>query len=117
MRIYFAQIAPAHDKKGAWLVDFPDLDGCFTYGDNLAEALANGRECLDLFLESAKEDNEILPEPSDLLQAREKARRKYRELDLPLPPETFYQAYSTGTAAHTCLMTDREADSYVNAES
>ena len=35
----------------AYSVEFPDLDGCFTQGDTLEEALTNAKEAMELTLE------------------------------------------------------------------
>jgi predicted RNase H-like HicB family nuclease len=35
----------------AYSVEFPDLDGCFTQGNTLEEALANAKEAMELTLE------------------------------------------------------------------
>jgi predicted RNase H-like HicB family nuclease len=35
-----------------WLVDFPGLVGCHTYGETLDEARSNAREALQLWLDS-----------------------------------------------------------------
>ncbi len=39
------------EKDGGYSVGFPDLDGCFTQGNTLEEALANAKEAMELTLE------------------------------------------------------------------
>ena len=45
-------------------VTVPDLPGCFSAGDTLAEALANTREAIALYVEDTLESAEPVPEPS-----------------------------------------------------
>ena len=55
-------VFPAVFQKdgGAYMVTFPDLDGCFSSGDNIAEAFLNARDALALYIH----DNDKLPLPS-----------------------------------------------------
>ena len=46
--IYFAKITK--QKTGEMLVEFPELDGCFTEGSDINEALENAKEALELTL-------------------------------------------------------------------
>ena len=48
-------------------VTFPDLPGCITCGDNHEEALKNAKEVLELYMYSLEEDNETIPQPSNIL--------------------------------------------------
>lgn len=54
------------ESSGKYAVSFPDLDGCYTCGDSLDEAMENAAEASGLFLISALVDGESLPEPSKL---------------------------------------------------
>ena len=49
---------------GACGVTVPDLPGCFSAGDTLAEALVNAREAIALYVEDVLESAEPVPEPS-----------------------------------------------------
>ena len=49
---------------GGYFVDFPDLDGCLTQGDNIEHAYRMALEVLDFYLEDL--DLENLPQPSDI---------------------------------------------------
>jgi predicted RNase H-like HicB family nuclease len=51
--------------SGGYSVDFPDLPGCISAGDTLAEALSMAREALSLHLFGMLEDGETLPVASD----------------------------------------------------
>ena len=47
-------------------VEFPDLDGCFTYGETMQEAFFNAKEALSGYSASVLERGLTLPEPSVL---------------------------------------------------
>lgn len=57
---YQAKIHIANDGVS---VEFPDLSGCFTFGDSIEEALFNAREALDLYLENAIDPKWKVPQP------------------------------------------------------
>ena len=46
----------------AYSVVVPALPGCTSQGDTVAEALANGREAIELYLDVLKERGEPIPE-------------------------------------------------------
>lgn len=48
-----------------WL-EFPDLDGCQTWGDTLEEVLTNAEEALEGYLLSLMENNTPIKKASDL---------------------------------------------------
>jgi len=53
------------EKDGGYSVSFPLLKGCFSEGDSFDEAKAMATEALSLWLESALEYNETIPEPKE----------------------------------------------------
>ena len=53
------------EDVGGYSVDFPDLLGCVTEGDTLAEAVKMAEDALGIYLYSLKEDKETVPAPSD----------------------------------------------------
>ena len=58
---YFARIT--RQRGGGFLVEFPDLPGCLTEGDNLEDALAHAREALSGWLFVAIKNGDDIPEP------------------------------------------------------
>ena len=50
-------------EVGGFSVFTPDIPSCATSGDNIADAHAMIRECIDLCLEGALKDTGIVPEP------------------------------------------------------
>lgn len=50
------------EEIGGYSVTFPDLPGCNTEGNDLAEALYMAQDALSLYLYSLKQDKEPLPQ-------------------------------------------------------
>lgn len=53
-------------ENGAFSVMFPDLDGCYSCGDNLQDALEMAEDALALTLYDYETDGKPIPTPSDL---------------------------------------------------
>lgn len=64
MQSYIALIHK--DPDSAYGVSFPDLPGCVTAGDTIADARTAAEEALGLHLMGLAEDDEAAPEPSSL---------------------------------------------------
>lgn len=47
-------------------VEFPDLPGCLTCGESTEEAINRAKEALGLHLYGMEEDNEFIPEPTNI---------------------------------------------------
>ncbi len=47
-------------------VSYPDLPGCYTYGENETNALKNAREALELHLFGLEEDFEEIPKATSI---------------------------------------------------
>ena len=54
-----------HKEDGYW-IEFPDLEGCQTYGSTLEETLELAQEALGLYLASLIERDLPVPNPSDI---------------------------------------------------
>ena len=52
------------ESNGQYSVRFPDIEGCFTGGDSLPEAIEMATDALCLMLYDHEEDNEEIPAPS-----------------------------------------------------
>lgn len=55
-----------HKENDSYWVEFPDLEGCQTYGSTLSETMGFAQEALAGYLLSLLEDNTPIPQPSDL---------------------------------------------------
>jgi predicted RNase H-like HicB family nuclease len=47
----------------AFVAEVPELPGCMAHGDSQESALANVKEAMQLWLETAKEFGDPIPEP------------------------------------------------------
>ena len=59
---YLAVLEPGSD--GSYSVSFPDLPGCFSYGDNLTEAQRMAEEAASLHVYGMELDGDEIPAPS-----------------------------------------------------
>jgi len=59
---YPAVFTPA--EEGGYTVNFPDLEGCFTEGDDMAETLYMAEDVLALILYGYETDGRAIPVPS-----------------------------------------------------
>lgn len=50
------------DEDQAFIADVPELSGCMAHGSSHAEALANAQEAISLWLKSASEHGDPVPE-------------------------------------------------------
>ena len=63
MKIYPAIF---HYDDGGYWVEFPDLEGCFSQGETMAEAVSEASNALGAYLASLIERGISFPEPSDI---------------------------------------------------
>ena len=52
------------EKNGAYSVNFPDLESCYTCGDNLTDALMMGEDILAFTLYDYEKEKRAIPVPS-----------------------------------------------------
>ncbi len=65
MKIYYPALIK-NSKDGSFNVEFPDLPGCLTFGNNLVEAVEFAKEALTGYLESIDSRKLLIPEPSKI---------------------------------------------------
>lgn len=53
------------EEKGMYSVRFPDINGCYTSGENLADALFMAEDALALMLYDFEEEKKPIPFPSE----------------------------------------------------
>jgi antitoxin HicB len=51
------------EEGGGYLISFPDLPGCISDGDSIEEAINNGIDAMNSWLETAQEFNDPISEP------------------------------------------------------
>jgi len=61
--VYPAIFTP--EKEGGYSVLFPDLEGCYTQGDDLPDALEMAKDVLELTLYDYETENKAIPAPSN----------------------------------------------------
>ena len=61
---YPAIFSPSED--GGFTVSFPDVSGCYTEGDTLAEAIEQAKDTLCLMLYDLEEREETIPLPTGI---------------------------------------------------
>jgi antitoxin HicB len=54
------------DEGGGYLIEFPDIPGCMSYGETTEEAIVNGRDALKCCLLTLKEFGDPIPAPGTL---------------------------------------------------
>ncbi len=59
---YLAVLEPGED--GSYGISFPDLPGCYSYSDTLADAGQMAAEAAELHVYGMERDGETIPEPS-----------------------------------------------------
>lgn len=62
----FVYPAIFHKEDNAYWVEFPDLEGCQTYGETISETMAYAQEALSGYLLTLLEENRELVPPSDM---------------------------------------------------
>jgi len=60
--VYPAILTP--EAEGGYSVLFPDLEGCYTQGDDLADALDMAKDVLEFTMYDYELDNKAIPAPS-----------------------------------------------------
>lgn len=55
-----------NDKDGGYSISFPDLESCYTDGDDLQDAYDMASDVLCLTLYKMEESNKAIPEPSNV---------------------------------------------------
>jgi antitoxin HicB len=63
---YPFEIRPLPENEGGgFLISYPDLPGCISDGSTPEEAIKNGFDAANSWLETAKEFNDPIPSPGD----------------------------------------------------
>ncbi len=66
MKIAYPATIEGNEEDSAYIVDFPDLEGCFTFGETLEEAKNMASEALTAYLESVDSRKVKINTPSKL---------------------------------------------------
>lgn len=52
------------DEGGGYLIEFPDLPGCMADGKTIEEAINEGEDAINSWIETAKKCGDPIPEPT-----------------------------------------------------
>ncbi len=55
-----------HEEENAYWVEFPDLQGCNSFGETKEEVFANAQEAMEGYILTIIEETQKLPMPSDI---------------------------------------------------
>jgi len=66
--MYTYKIRLYKEPEGGFTVMVPSLPGCITYGENLDEAIAMGKEAIELYIEALQERGETIPDDTNTLE-------------------------------------------------
>ena len=62
----FVYPAIFHKEEDAFWVEFPDLEGCHTYGSSINETMEAAQEALSAYLLTLLEQDKAIASPSDI---------------------------------------------------
>lgn len=62
--VYPAVFEPA--EEGGYNVNIPDIRGCRTCGDSLADAIEMAEDCIEMMLVDYEDEKKPVPSPSDI---------------------------------------------------
>ena len=51
------------DEDGVFVAEVPELPGCMAHGDTQEAALANAKHAMQLWVDTAREFGDLVPEP------------------------------------------------------
>jgi len=66
--MYTYKILLHKEPEGGFTVMVPTLPGCITYGENVDEAIAMGKEAVELYIEALQERGETIPDDTNTLE-------------------------------------------------
>ena len=58
------------EDEGGYSIHFPDIEGCYTQGENMQDGLIMANDVLCLMLYDFEEENKTIPEASDPLSIK-----------------------------------------------
>lgn len=67
MKVFDFKVLLEPAEEGGYVVTCPSLEGCYSQGATLEEALENIKEAILLCLEEMQERGEDIPDPSKVL--------------------------------------------------
>ena len=59
----YSMIIEWSDEDVAYIVTVPELSGCRTHGRTYEEAVAQGQDAIESWIDAARADNDLVPPP------------------------------------------------------
>jgi antitoxin HicB len=87
------------DGRRGYVIRFPDLLGCMAVGQTVEEAIANGRQAFQAWMESAIADGVLIPGPNGVAEPV----RFVRRLPKALHAQLLRAAAGEGTSLNTLV--------------
>src|SRR5476649_2856027 len=92
------------EEGGGYLIEFPDLPGCMSDGDTIDEAIENGQDAIQAWIEAAKEMGRPIPKPGELeSQSGKWVQRVPKSIHLRLVKKAKEEGVSLNTLVITLL--------------
>jgi antitoxin HicB len=89
------------EEGGGYVITFPDLPGCMSDGERVDEAIANGREAFQAWMESVIEDGKPIPEPHGVAEPAKFVLRLPRTLHSRLTSRASAEGVSLNSLVQT----------------
>ncbi len=71
------------EEGGGYLIEFPDLPGCISDGETIDKAIANGKDALSCWIETAKQHGDEIPLPYSSVHSSEIAKKGIEQRENP----------------------------------
>jgi len=91
---------PTEDDGGGFLITFPDLPGCMSDGETVAEAVANARDAFSVWMSARVHIGKHIPKPTRHGESAEPVRLMQR-LPRSLHANPAARAKAEGTSLNT----------------
>ncbi len=94
----------SEEEGGGYMIEYPDLPGCMSDGETIEEAIANGKDAIQVWIETAREMNKKIPEPGELeSQSGKWVQRVPKSIHLRLVQRAAEEGVSLNTLVITFL--------------
>jgi len=62
-KLYYSMLIQWSDEDDAYIVTIPELPGCMTHGNTYEEALEQGKDAIETWIEVSRRIGRPIPEP------------------------------------------------------
>lgn len=94
----------SQNDGGGYLIEFPDLPGCMSDGETIDEAIRNGQDAVEAWIDAARKMNRSIPKPGELEgQSGKWVQRVPKSIHLRLVNKAREEGVSLNTLVITIL--------------